>query len=258
MNVHRFGWKKDRPDHRDLVFSVSSPRQVFPPVDLRSKFPLPPFDQGDLGSCTANACAKLLTFDQQRDGLQIMMPSRLFMYFNERLIEGDVDEDGGATIRDTIKSVARFGACPEAEWPYDVSRFSVKPSDACYASALKQCAVVYKRVTPSLGSIMAALTMGYPIICGISVYESFEGDDVAATGIIPSPDVHAEQLLGGHAVVIAGADVEADFAWLGNSWGEGWGLKGWAKIPLRHYLLDPNLASDFWIVKQVGSRVKAA
>jgi C1A family cysteine protease len=257
MALHKLGCKKDRPDPRDHLFSVAVHKHVYPPIDLRSHFPLPAFDQGDLGSCTANACAKLLTFDQKKDGLKIEMPSRLFMYFNERLIEGDVDEDGGATIRDTIKSVAKYGACPETEWPYDVARFAEKPTDACYTDAKRQCAIIYSRVSHSLGSIAAALALGFPIITGISVYESFEADSVASTGIIPVPDPSKEAMLGGHAVVIAGMDVDQDFVWLGNSWGPSWGLNGWAKMPLRRYLLDPNLASDLWIIKQVGAR-KAA
>ena len=97
-------------------------------VDLRGTKCPPVYDQGSLGSCTANAIAAALEFLQMAEGLpQVFTPSRLFIYYNERAMEGTVDSDSGAMIRDGIKSVNAQGAPPESLWPYDIATFSRNP-----------------------------------------------------------------------------------------------------------------------------------
>ena len=114
-----YGWKPDLPDQRDFSYSVSRAGQAAPTlVDLRPQCP-PVYDQGQIGSCTANAIAAALEFDMMRQQQEAFTPSRLFIYYNERLMEGTVASDAGANIRDGIKSVASVGDCPETLWPYD-------------------------------------------------------------------------------------------------------------------------------------------
>ena len=48
------------------------------------------------------------------------VPSALFIYYNERVIERTVSTDSGAQIRDADKDVAKQGVCPEPDWPYDI------------------------------------------------------------------------------------------------------------------------------------------
>ena len=123
--AQRFGWVPDLPDARDFLYSA--PEEVLTKlpkkVDLRAKMP-PIYDQGLLGSCTANAIGAAFEFDQVKEGLKDFMPSRLFIYYNERAIEGTVDTDSGAMIRDGIKSINKLGVCDEVTWPYDVARFT--------------------------------------------------------------------------------------------------------------------------------------
>ncbi len=89
----------------------------------------PVYNQGQLGSCTANAIAGAIQFDRMKQKLAPdFTPSRLFIYYNERVIEHSVASDSGAQIRDGIKSVARQGDCPETEWPYVIAKFKTKPS----------------------------------------------------------------------------------------------------------------------------------
>jgi len=133
-----YGWLPDLPDHRDLFYSAVAPRKAALPrkIDMRSKCS-PVDDQGQLGSCTANALVGALEFLELKDGAQFVDLSRLFVYYNERVIEGTVDQDSGAFIRDGIKSVAKQGVCTESEWPYKISRFTKKPSQGCYRTAKK-------------------------------------------------------------------------------------------------------------------------
>jgi C1A family cysteine protease len=220
-----------------------------PSVDLRSACP-PIVDQGELGSCTANAIAGALEFDQMKQKLvDVFPPSRLFIYYNERVIEGTVNEDSGAMIRDGIKTVSKEGAPHEPLWPYDISKFKVKPSAAAYKDGAKHPAILYQRLNQTVDQLKGCLASGFPFVFGFSVYESFETQVVAKTGKVPMPKPKEKQL-GGHAVLAVGYDDAQRRFIVRNSWGVGWGLKGYFTIPY-DYLTNANLADDFWTIKQV-------
>jgi C1A family cysteine protease len=214
-------------------------------VDLRPKMPAV-YDQGQLGSCTANAIGAAFEFDQVKEGLKDFVPSRLFIYYNERAMEGTIGTDSGAMIRDGMKSVAKVGVCPETIWPYDIPRFTEKPPKKAYDEAGKHQAVVYRRVLANLHQMQGCLAAGYPFVFGFSVYESFMSPQVARTGEVPLPP-RGEQLIGGHAVVAVGYDDAIQRFIVRNSWGQGWGIKGYCTMPYG-YLTDPQLARDFWAI----------
>jgi C1A family cysteine protease len=246
-----YGWVPDLPDHRDHIYAapIAAAIPLPPIVDLRSGCP-PVYDQGQLGSCTANAIGAALQFNQMKQGFaDVFAPSRLFIYYNERVIEGTVKADAGAMIRDGMKSVAKQGAPHEALWPYVISKFSTKPSAAAYKDAAKHPAVLYQRVIQDLAQLKGCLAAGFPIVFGFSVYDSFESSAVAKSGNAPMPNP-TEKLLGGHAVLAVGYDDTNKWFVVRNSWGTGWGMKGYFTLPY-DYLTDPNLADDFWTVKAV-------
>ena len=249
--ANRYGWIPDLPDFRDYRYAAPSPAAApLPPkVDLRTFCP-PVYDQGELGSCTANAIGGAIEFDQMKQALpDVFVPSRLFIYYNERVIEGTVDDDAGAMIRDGIKSVARQGAPHETVWPYTIAKFRTKPSAPAYADAAKHTAVLYQRVSHALDQMKGCLASGYPFILGFSVYESFETVAVAASGHAPMPKA-TETLLGGHAVIAVGYEDDREWFLMRNSWGTRWGLAGYFTLPYE-YLLDPNLSDDFWTIRLV-------
>jgi C1A family cysteine protease len=217
-----------------------------PAVDLRSGCP-PVEDQGNLGSCTANAIVGALEFLELKDGLPLVDLSRLFVYYNERVMEHTVQSDSGAQIRDGIKSVAKQGVCTEAKWPYLISKFKLKPTPTCYKEALKHKIIEYQSIG-SLADMRACLAEGYPFVFGFIVYESFESDKVAKTGSVPMPK-KSERMLGGHAVLAVGYNDKQKRFIVRNSWGPGWGLKGYFTMPYA-YLTNPQLASDFWVVRR--------
>jgi C1A family cysteine protease len=248
---HGLGWVRDLPDQRDQLYAAPAAAISNLPssADLRSECP-PVYDQGQLGSCTANAIAAAIQFDQMKQKLATTFePSRLFIYYNERVIEHTVESDAGAQIRDGIKSVNHQGVCPETEWPYQITQFTKKPSEKCYQDALAHRAVSYQRLVQSLSQMKGCLAAGYPFVLGISVYESFESQDVADTGHVPMPSP-AEKMLGGHAVLAVGYDDANGWFLVRNSWGPGWGMQGYFTLPYV-YLLDANLASDFWTIRLV-------
>ncbi|HUL44312.1 MAG TPA: C1 family peptidase [Bacteroidota bacterium] len=251
QHKNRFGWVPDIPDHRDHLYAAPIEWLAKLPAktDLRTKCP-PVYDQGQLGSCTANAIAAAIEFDQMKQKIRKhFLPSRLFIYYNERVMEGTVDSDSGAQIRDGIKSVGKQGDCPEKLWPYDIERFDMKPSGRCYKNAVHHKAVLYQRVSRLLNQMKGCLASGYPFVFGFSVYESFMSNVVAKTGHAPMPSPN-EHLEGGHAVTAVGYDDINQWFIVRNSWGTGWGLKGYFTMPYS-YLIDENLADDFWTIRAV-------
>jgi C1A family cysteine protease len=247
---YRYGWRRDLPDRRDYRrvrrFGVALP----PYVDLTASMP-PVYDQGDLGSCTSNAIAAAIEYARRKQSLPDFVPSRLFIYFNERDIEGTVSSDSGAEIRDGIKSVVSLGACSETEWPYDITQFAAKPSDQCYVDAKKDLVSSYASVDQTLDDIRDCIVAGYPIPFGFTVYESFESQTVAQSGVAPMPGPN-ESVLGGHAVVMVGYDDDHQMFIVRNSWGPGWGRAGYFLMPYA-YATDENLASDFWQIDAVAA-----
>jgi C1A family cysteine protease len=218
-------------------------------VDLTANCP-PVYDQGQLGSCTANAIAAAIEFDRMKQDLTpIFVPSRLFIYYNERVMEGTVNTDSGAQIRDGIKSVGSQGACTEDSWPYDITQFEVQPSAPCYQEASQHRAIEYQRIVHDLNLMKGCLASGYPFVFGFTVYQSFESDTVAQTGHAPMPGSN-EQTIGGHAVLAVGYDDSQNWFIIRNSWGTGWGMQGYFTLPYA-YLTDSNLADDFWTIRIV-------
>jgi C1A family cysteine protease len=229
-----------------------------PSADLRPGCP-PVYDQGQLGSCTANAIAGAIEFDQIKEKLPPFTPSRLFIYYNERVIEHHVQSDSGAQIRDGIKSVASQGVCAETLWPYNDQNtdpdacptcpYAQTPPQSCYVAAKQHTVKLYQRLTPVLNTLKGCLASGYPFVFGFTVYESFESPKVAKTGIVPMPGP-TEKVVGGHAVVSVGYnDAKQQFI-VRNSWADTWGIKGYCMMPYG-YLTDSNLADDFWTIRTV-------
>jgi C1A family cysteine protease len=240
------GWVKDLPDHRDYYRLL--PATTYPDeFDLRPSMP-PVYDQGDLGSCTANALAGLIEYDLMKQATPVgIVPSRLFLYYNERDLEGTTGYDSGAEIRDGIKTLSAQGICPEGDWPYNISDFTVKPTDNCYTDALQYTIVQYARVSQTDEYFKATLSSGFPIAFGFSVYENFENQVVNNNGLVTVPD-NKESLLGGHAVLLVG--YTKDYYIVRNSWGIGFGIAGYFYMdPM--YLKNPDLSSDFWTVELV-------
>ena len=247
----RFGWIPDLPDQRDHMFAA--PAAVTGPLpaaaDLRAKCP-PVYSQGQLGSCTANAIGAAIQFDRMKQKLPNLVPSRLFIYYNEREMEGTVKSDGGAQIRDGIKSVAKQGVCPEADWPYIIGKFDQAPPAKAYKDALVNRAVSYQRLVQTLTELKGCLASGYPFVFGFTVYESFESPATGRSGHASLP-ASGEQVVGGHAVMAVGYSDSRQWFLVRNSWGSTWGLKGYFTLPYA-YVTQAALASDFWTVRLVG------
>ena len=247
-----YGWVPDLPDHRDFLYAAPRKflRALPSRVDLRTHCP-PIYSQGNLHSCTANAIAAAIQFDQMKQSRpEIFVPSRLFIYYNERAMEHSTHSDSGAQIRNGIKSVAKRGVCPERLWPYRISKFRQKPWRKCYIEAAKHPALTYHRVRRTLAQMKACLASGYPFIFGFTVYDSFHSNKVTDTGRASMPVRH-EKIRGGHAVLAVGYDEAQGRFIVRNSWGKKWGMRGYFTLPY-DYFINYHLSEDFWTVRVVN------
>ena len=175
-----------------------------------------------------------------------MGPSRLFIYYNDRVIEHTVKSDSGAQIRDGFKTIAAQGVCQEIRWPYTMP-FDVEPNQGCYSGAKFHRTLKYLGVQQQQADILDCLAQHYPFVFGITAYESIESAAVDATGNVPMPAM-SEAQIGGHAILAVGYDIASGRILFRNSWGTSWGNEGYGTIPIE-YLTNPNLASSFWTIR---------
>jgi len=259
--MKKYNWKPDLPDIRDQkyckVVNLADGVALPASVDLRP-FCSPVFDQGQIGSCTANSLAGNLEFLelQEQKASQTNQPeefdakfenfSRLFIYWNERVMEGDPTQDGGAQIRDGIKTLATIGACMESSWPYDPNQLYNQPSPDCFTQAATHKITQYMRLE-TIDDMKHCLASGFPFVFGFTVYEQMESPEMAQTGQLEMPGMFSSSL-GGHAVMCVGYDDATQNMIIRNSWGPNWGLAGYFLMPYE-YISNSDLTSDFWTIR---------
>lgn len=244
--IARYTWRRDKPDARDHIYTpvvTTLPTSV----DLRS-YASAIEDQGQLGSCTGNAIAGAIELIDRKRG-KLLDVSRLFIYYQERVLEGDVMYDNGAYIRDGIKACYTYGAPLESTWPYNLSKWATRPTASAYTDAAKRKVTGYKRCT-DFTAVKAALAAGTPVIIGFDVYASFESDAVAANGMMPYPNTATEEYLGGHAVCLVGYNDTTQRFIARNSWGTSWGDHGYFYMPYQ-VIQNTTMSSDFWTISAI-------
>lgn len=239
-----YGWKKQADDTRDKPFKLSVQVKNIPKIiDNRqalAQFPVQ--DQGSLGSCTANATLTPVAL------LNGSIPqSRLLQYYFTREIEGNINEDSGAEIRNAIKVLNRNGTCAEFRWPYDVAQFATKPNQGAIDAANGNMGYNYAAVEQTLDDLCLALLFNPCVVFGFMVKASFESMKVATLGHYNPKK--SEAVIGGHAVCLVGYDKVKRTFLVRNSWGAKWGMGGYFTMPFKE-VLDGIVSSDFWVVKR--------
>lgn len=241
---HIMGWQPDRPDHRDRMFLVSGAAvgSSCDNSDQVSRIE----DQGELGSCTANASTSAMEALAKKNGIALPELSRLFVYYYTRKVDGTpVTEDAGATIRNTMKSLVVFGACAEKLWPYNIEAFSKAPTFRAVRDGQDHRIVRYYRC-PTLVTVRAAIASGGTVVGGFSVPEGMLSESCARTGIVPAPG-EGQGFVGGHAVHFVGYNDADRLVKFQNSWGEGWGKGGFGFLPYDFF--EQKIAGDCWTIR---------
>ncbi len=209
------------------------------------------YDQLHLNSCSANALAAALRFDEIRTGrLDLPEPSRLFIYYNERVLAGCVDRDAPVALRDGYRTIAKLGTCPERLWPYIVRRYKRQPSSACYQSAKRHVAIEYYRIRRAISHLRSCLATGFPFVVAVGVHKSMMSAAVKKTGVVPMP-TRRDPLVGGHAVLAVGYEHARRRFIFRNCWGESWGDGGYGYLPYG-FIGNAALSWDFWTMRRVS------
>ena len=158
-----YGWTPQLPDLRDAKLSIPATTSLPSQVDMSDHPDMPPiYDQGQLNSCTANALAAAVDFDNHLQTQHFLTPSRLWIWYQERLMEGDVGQNAGAQIRDGAKVVAHLGVCPETDWPYNAAAFAEAPPQEDYTHAFGDRVLTYAAVAQDLWSLKSVLAEDVP------------------------------------------------------------------------------------------------
>ena len=199
-----------------------------------------------------NAVAAAIEYDRAKQKMAIFTPSRLFIYYYARMLEGTISEDAGCEIRDGVKVSAQYGAPPEIVWPYTEKKFAELPSVAAQKAAIHDRALEYRRVDQTLESLKACLTDGFPFIFGFKTFENFHADKVERTGVLELPKAN-DSRSGAHAVLCVGYDnAKGGRFVIRNSWGWKFGVQGYFTMPY-DYVCNPDLSDDFWVIKKIES-----
>lgn len=250
MANRKYGWKRPSKPSAHPLF-LPPPHLLSDPlpakVDLR-QYDAPIADQRQMGECTGEALAGLAGNILARDA-QYFAVSSLAIYYWERELEGTTQQDSGANLSDGMSVLQNRGCPPSGLWPDEPRLLYFMPSTVVVTQAAKHRLLDPESVPQDLTSIKTCLAQGKPVVVGIDVYESFESDRVAQTGIIPMPG-DGEIFEGGHAMVLVGYDDSLGGFIDRNSWGVSWGQLGYCMIPY-DYILNPKLCSDL----HTGSRI---
>lgn len=248
-NGRRYGWKPSLPDARDIQADPSE-IPIRDEVDPRGEYMTAVYDQGQLGSCTANAVAAAIDADRIVDGMDPMYPARLGIYALERMLEHQPpDADTGAMGRDGFKAARNIGVLPERDLPYTDDKhspsFSGDPRENPQWDADHwRLGDKYKSVPRSLEAFRRVLSNRQTIAFGFRVPRSMESPEMARSGILPPPDANDLIPNAGHEVLAVGyLRDEPHHCLVRNSWGSDWGLGGYFLMPWA-WLLDANFSGD--------------
>ena len=194
-----------------------------------------------------------MEYDRKKQGLQSFIPSRLFIYYNERFLEGSINDDAGAEIKDGIKTVASDGYCDEALWPFDIAKITTKPPTNLYNQALKYKAISYYSIdNTKLIQLKTCLAAGYPVIFGSTIYESFYNAD-KNHGVVPMPHMF-DKVMGGHCILIVGYDDNTSLFTIRNSWGTSCGDGTGHYFMPYNYITNKNLTDDVWSIRTISNK----
>jgi C1A family cysteine protease len=228
-----FGTSEQPPDPDDPELG-DLPTATSPTVDLRPYFS-PVEAQGPVNCCWPCAAIGVLEMMAKRATGAYRDLSKLYVYYNGRVEMGTVDEDSGLYARCGAKGLKKYGACAEQIWPYDTSRWNLKPFNICYTdidNAKINNFLFLKK--GDLQAVVNTIASGYPVLVGMDVSKEFMGYEVMKTGVLPMP-ADPSTNSGGHEIVLGGYDTSRQVFFCRNSWGQLFGKNGWFEMPFLYY-----------------------
>lgn len=252
--MRALGWRPDPPQPKADWVAPRRLRATAIPKAASNRDLVRILDQGQLGSCTANAAAQCLRAAQLVAGAPASteIASRLFLYRLALGAAGGLIADNGTYLRLIFQVANAVGFPPESVWPYDDGPevFKRKPGETALRAAYDQRQPTeYRKITETgedrLDMIRGALAARHLVCFGTDVTEDFcEGDSKPGVPVrVPSKSA---KIAGGHALAIVGYDAAGNFD-IANSWGTDFCDQGFFTMAPEY--LKWSASSDFWIVE---------
>jgi hypothetical protein len=243
------GYRPEAQSSKDPKYSAHDRSDPCPSaIDLRP-YMTPVENQGNSNSCTANAMAGAYEYLANRLNGQSEDVSRLFIYYNARQIDGTTDQDEGTYLKNCVQVLRKYGACSEKTWSFNIDQILEQPPKSAYREAAQFRVEAASRVDVDLHTMRSCLADGYPFAFGLQLFASFQ--KAGSNGLVPMPDPDREKHDGGHAMLCVGYSDPDQVFIVRNSWGEGWGDRGYCYIPY-DYMTKTQYNGDCWTIRQVS------
>ena len=201
-------------------------------------------------SCVANTCAGAYEYLAKRHLGKSADVSRLFIYYNARLEDGDEGVDDGTTMQSAIEGLKKYGACKEDLWPNDEDYINEEPNSESYEHGAYFKIAEAEYVETDLTLWQQTLASGYPIAFCLNTFSSFD-DATENKGRVPIPKKNEQEREehGWHSMLCVGYLAKDQMFIVRNSWGTAWGDKGYCYIPYKYVIHDELNGHDSWIIK---------
>lgn len=240
--LSRLDARPDAMDFRDLMYTpslVEVPTLI--PLGDYLEHDVPVLDQGSEGACTGYGLATVANYLLRRRRVRPdtdPVSPRMFYKLARRYDEWPGEDYSGSSARGAMKGWHKHGVCSSSLWSkpgHDGAGLNAKrAADACHRPLGAYFRVNHKNLV-AMHSAIAEVGVLYATAMVHSGW-----DEVDDSGTI----VMSDTVLGGHAFAIVAYD-EQGF-WIQNSWGTGWGRRGFGRISYDDWLAN---GTDVWVAR---------
>jgi C1A family cysteine protease len=225
---HGMGLIATARGHHTGGLNVRNAPATLPQEADLSKYAPSPGDQGQVGSCAswASAYSAMNTLENEQG---ITGGPNAPMYLYSQIAKGD---DRGSTLDEPLDIAKSQGADAMDHYTQGNFDYTTQPTDAERENAKNWQISGYDDLSTGSGAvndIKTSIAAGKPVVLGFQVPQSFMDLDAQSAGDYSYDPSPGESIVGGHAITIVGYNDQG--VHVENSWGTGWGDKGFVNFP---------------------------
>ena len=250
----------DKIDLRDWVYHPTL--QALPDEIVNCRHVPEVLDQGTEGACTGFALAAVINYLLHQRKIKRRISPRMLYELARRYDEWPGENYSGSSARGAMKGWERHGVCTRKMWPDDLhgpEHFDQK----CADEAVQTPGGAYYRVDfRQVRDVHAAIHEVGIVYATLMVHAGWEKPGPGTVTLKSGSGSKAPKITlpviqrkgeadGGHAIALVGYSSNGFV--VQNSWGPGWGEKGFALLPYEDFMIH---ATDVWVA-QLGVPVMA-
>jgi C1A family cysteine protease len=240
------------PDRIDLRDWPYQPTLASLPDELVNCGGVPEIlDQGREGACTGFALAGVINYLLAKRGLGRRVSPRMLYEMARCYDEWPGEKYEGSSARGAMKGWARHGVCEQKQWPASLQGRGKLTSDIIKAALGTPCGAFYRVKQKEVRDVHAALNEVGAVYCTIMVHDGWNEPGPVSVSIgkgknkLKLPVISRRgRADAGHAIVLVGYTQQGFI--IQNSWGKGWGAKGFALLPYEDFLIH---VTDVWVAQ---------